>query len=354
MLRSSLNAIAAALLVALLQGCASLSSEPDLDSLAFQRTSQQRAAKELSAEDAKAYAVWAVPFSRVASHVYCKYLSGNVPDKASREDCKSFPELSDTGWKQLYDWRSILTEDEGKSGLEFMAFGRADSADRGEIVIGFRGTDFTSLSDWRSNLRWITRFLPLPGHDQYQIVHAHAQQLVDLALASAKESFPLAAGFDVYSSGHSLGGGLAQLLAYSDSRVKAAVVFDPSPVTGYSTLVSNEQVNCAARVVRIYERGEALQYVRSVLRRFYSLSANIYEVSFDLLHARGNPVANHSMTGFRGGLEARAKVSTATRMPVTVALLPQQSDCGCYRDRRPGDLSEDAAVCRAPVAGAGQ
>ena len=31
--------------------------------------------------------------------------------------------------------------------------------------------------------------------------------------------------------------------------------------------------------VTIYERGEALQYVRSVLRHFYSLSANITEIT---------------------------------------------------------------------------
>lgn len=334
------------MLAGLVQGCASFGGQ-DLDSLAFIRNSEQRAAKELSVEEARAYAVWAVPFARVASHVYCKYLALNAPDKGKSEECQTFPELEATGWKLLYDWRSILTEDEKKNGLEFMAYGRAVPGNQGEIVIGFRGTDFTSPSDWRSNLRWVTRFIPLPGRDQYQVVHSHARELVELALTSAKQQFPQASGFDVYSTGHSLGGGLAQLLAYSDARVKGAVVFDPSPVTGYTNLVTHGQVNCSARVVRVYERGEALQYVRSILRQFYSLSTNITELSFDLIHAHGNPVANHSMPGFRGGLEARAQVSMSKSMAVTA--LPGTPDCECYRLRRVDDRSADAAACQASV-----
>ena len=84
-------------------------------------------------------------------------------------------------------------------------------------MVSFKGTSTTSLSDRRSNLRWFTRFLPLPGPDEHQIVHSHAEEMVDLALAKAKQTFPLASGFDIYSTGHSPGGGLAQLLACSDT-----------------------------------------------------------------------------------------------------------------------------------------
>ena len=345
MLRSSLKVLCVAMLAALLHACASISSSPDLDSLAFKRTALDRSAVELKPDEAREYARWALPFARVASHVYCKNLSATDPENQKNVDCQKFPELSATGWSLLYDWRSVLTEADGKTDLEFMAFGRAEPGHQGDIVIGFTGTNFTSLSDWRSNLRWFTRFLPLPGPDEYQIVHSRAQQMVDLALAKAKQTFPLASGFDIYSTGHSLGGGLAQLLAYSDVRVTGAVVFDPSPVTGYQTLVSDTQVNCNARVLRIYERGEALQYLRSVVRRFYSLSENIHEVSFDLLHSRGNPVANHSMTGFRGGIEARANIRQTT--PVQIKVLPGKPDCKCFQYRRPEDRSSEAAVCLA-------
>ena len=329
------------IVVSLLGGCASVHGGPDLDSVAFMRTSQQRSAVELSKDDAHYYAVRAVPFARVATHVYCQYHEKNDSKQDIIEDCATFPAISKAGWVELYDWREVLTDDDKQTGLEFMAFGRASSGVLGDIIIGFRGTDFTSLSDWRSNLRWFTRFLPLPGKDQYQVVHSRSTELIDLALSRAKEKFPSASGFEVYTTGHSLGGGLATLLAFSDYRVKGAVVFDPSPVTGYSTLVTNSQVNCSARIVRIYERGEALQYVRSVLRHFYSLSANITEISFDLLHARGNPIANHSMADFRGGLEARADVRSGT--PVPVRELPGQPDCLCYRDRHPDNPAAEAS-----------
>jgi hypothetical protein len=341
------------------------------------RTSQKRAATELKPAQAKTYATMAVPFSRVASDAYCKHLTGTDSAKARREECNNVPPLlSASGWIQLYHSEEILSEEEKATGLEFVAFGRDGPKSVGEIIIGFRGTDFTSLSDWRSNLRWFTRVLPLSGPDQYQVVHSHTKELVDLALKEANNKIPSAVRFDVYSTGHSLGGGLAQLLAYSDSRVKGAVVFDPSPVTGYNQLVTDEQVNCSARIVRIYERGEALQYVRSVLRRFYNLSSNITEISFDLLHSGGNPFANHSMSKFRLGLDERVSTKKCSSQSISelpgdpdceasppvappnpalsISELPGDPDCECYRDRRPNDQSKDAKNCPESFAAATQ
>ena len=82
-----------------------------------------------------------------------------------------------------------------------------------------------------------------------------------------------------------------------------------------------------------------------MLRRFYSLSENIQEVSFDFIHTKGNPIANHSMTAFRLGLEAKAEVAAATALPVTA--LPGRPDCDCYRRRQPEARNADAAVCMA-------
>lgn len=159
-----------------------------------------------------------------------------------------------------------------------------------------------------------------------------------------KQTFAKACGFNVFTTGHSLGGGLAQLLSYSDVRLSGAVAFDSSPVTGYSTLVTDAEINCGSHVLRIYERGEALQYGRAVLRHFRPLSANINEVSFDLNHPFGNPISSHSMTRLRHGLEARSNIGQTT--PAQVKMLPGSSCCKCFKDRRPRDPSAEAAVCR--------
>ena len=322
--------------IVVLVGCGHLEAPPDMESPVYHRTSGDRT--ELDRAAAKDLADKLVPFARVANRVYCGHLQADAPDQAKSEKCDKFPALKVTGWTLLFESQDLLNADEKASGLQFMAFGRLPKEPpgaRGEIIIGFRGTDATSLADWRANLRWITRFLPLPGKDQYEIVHARATGLVDRALAKARESIEgaSAASFDIYTTGHSLGGGLAQLLAYSDHRIQGAVVFDPSPVTGYSTLVTDKQVSCSARVLRVYERGEGLAYLRSFLRRFYTLSDNIEEVSFDFIHTGGNPFANHSMVKFREGIEAKAETDVNAARPVRV--LPGQPDCDCYRLRRP-------------------
>ena len=60
------------MLAALLHACASMGSGPELDSLAFKRTALDRSAVEMKPDEAREYARWALPFARVAGHVYCK------------------------------------------------------------------------------------------------------------------------------------------------------------------------------------------------------------------------------------------------------------------------------------------
>ena len=360
-MRHDLRVLTSAISLVLIAGCATTNAPPDTESPVIRRTPEKT--EELGAAQSLALSRWAVPFARIAAHVYCKYKGDD--DRA----CDKFPDLKKTGWAILYHSQTELNETERASGLEFMAFARllegekaeqaarseegnqtleglqssaAKQSQRGEIVIGFRGTDFTSAGDWRANLRWVTRFLPLPGNDQYEIVHQHAKQLINLAEDKARQVFPSATGFDVYTTGHSLGGGLAQLLAYSDVRVAGAVVFDSSPVTGYSSIVLDSEVNCS-RVMRMYERGEGLSYLRSFLRRFYGLSSNINEASFDFIHTGGNPIANHSMAKFREGLEARGNVNPD--IPVAITGLPGTPDCDCYRKRMPTVHRADVSQC---------
>ncbi len=311
----------------------------------YRRTSERRTAIFLTTEEARGYALLALPFARVASYVYCEHLVRKVKlEKAAAEECEKLHPLGDFGWKGLFDSSEVLNDHEVRTGIAFSAFARPRPDGGADVVIAFRGTDFTKLNDWKSNLRWITRFLP--GEDQYNVLHRRSKEIIDRALNGAKKLLPETRSFAIYTTGHSLGGGLAQSLAYTDRRVEGAVVFNPSPVTGYSTVVRDDEVNCNVRLLRVYERGEALQYVRSFIRQFYTLSDNIHEVAFDLLHSHGNPFRNHSMQAFRDALQEVAKVGEGTLVPI--AKLPGTPDCDCYGARRAEARTEWPQACLVP------
>lgn len=328
-------------------GCATVSSETPVSvgEVHVRTGSEPSPAKPLADEEAKRYAEAVLPFARVASRAYCDYLRSVGAQSDVCDDDRPLAEAD--GWRSLFDSREGLRSEDQFTRLTFVAFYRVhlDDATKGDIVFGFRGTKYTFGSDWYANFRWLTRFLP--GRDQYDVLYAYAPELIGRALSEAHAKAPGVREFDVYATGHSLGGGLAQLFAFSDRRVKAAVVFDPSPVTGYFTVVADARVNCNARVLRVYERGEILQYVRAMARRLYSPTENIAEVDFNVLHARGfAPVGNHSIVQFTNKLtQAVLALEAKTGAPVLgrvasreslVERLPTSADAHCIATRQTG------------------
>jgi pimeloyl-ACP methyl ester carboxylesterase len=171
--------------------------------------------------------------------------------------------------------------------------------------------------------------------------------LIDQAVQEATKRVAAERGgaspkFDVYTTGHSLGGGLAQLMAYAEERVKGAVVFDPSPVTGYFTTVAKSRVNCNARILRVYERGEVLQYLRAMTRRFYTPTTNVAEVDFNVIHTTGaGGVLNHSIVNFTDKLdkavlslgEESLPAGRTHRRQLMERFLPTKPDLACM-DRK--------------------
>jgi hypothetical protein len=173
-----------------------------------------------------------------------------------------------------------------------------------KVVVAFGGTVLRSIKDWRSDLRW---FIP-HHHDEYTaIVETLGKEFLNEYLKREKNGeFPPQS--DLFSTGHSLGGGLAHEFAYSLQvnnnvpRVKKVYAFDPSPVTGYYSVDEGlRDGNCELlKIDRIYERGEILAFFRALTNLIYPPSASkpaVRQVRYSLFYTL-NPFAGHSMAEF--------------------------------------------------------
>jgi hypothetical protein len=180
---------------------------------------------------------------------------------------------------------------------------------QGALAVAFGGTVLNNRQDWLSNLRW---FIPHHRDEYTQVVHVFAQ----LFRGEYQRRYPAAARPALFSAGHSLGGGLAQQFAYAlppdggVPRVKEVYAFDPSPVTGYFS-VSRRLRNANKRglsIDRIYERGEILALVRSLISLVYRPSRRdpaIGGVRYSLFHG-WNPIADHSMAQLANKIDRAA------------------------------------------------
>jgi hypothetical protein len=193
-----------------------------------------------------------------------------------------------------------------------------------EAAIVFRGTVSGDVGDWETNLHWFRRILP--GYDQYNQVHDHIGGYLDLlhhALCYREGVTKIVA------VGHSLGGGLAQLAAYSDSRIKRVYAIDPSMVIGTNT-VAPDVLRANSRGIRmeyIYEHGEVLSYPRYVIRQFNPPTAcnpRIVTERFKLLS--GTPISQHSLTDFDGGLLLIARGEKPESDPFILKDVPPCAD----------------------------
>lgn len=303
---------------------------------AFRRNYLQRTKQPMAASEVTQHAAAVLPYAMLSSIAYCNdiYRRKDPSPTAPLADaeCEGGINPRDHGWDLMHTYDSdsgmenALPAGPKDLGLRFAVYYRTEG-DAVHVGVAFRGTDFTSTADWHSNLRWF-----LPGRDQYDQVAAMVPGVIRLAKDGIQRKLAReVTRWHIVSTGHSLGGGLAQLFAYSSEEVEAAVVFDPSPVTAYYACVDDKVVHCNVPVWRIYEKGEVLAYLRSFTRLFYSLSENINEIEFNLLG--GNIVANHSMLRFYKQLSQEV-----ARRPLAAdqfaRLTEGHPDCHCSQHRR--------------------
>ncbi len=218
-------------------------------------------------------------------------------------------QLMDEGWRVIHQYHG--SENDASEGLQFTVWDRHELGKR-EVVFAFRGTDFKEGADWKSNFRWFApaRFFRKGDWDQYHVVNRLV--LDELAKIRNQEGGDSVV---ISSTGHSLGGGLAQHAYYAGlPYMDRAVMFDTSPVTAFKDLDRVQQRKFhqetyrntfpTYRILRVHEDGEILEYLRDFTGRFYRQDTLIRAVEFKVEH-RGHSVNKHSMARLTRGILAQ-------------------------------------------------
>lgn len=201
---------------------------------------------------------------------------------------KSTTEKESIPFPSTEDWSNVvLTQDIPNTGFYAKSYIRHAKGNK-ELIIAFRGTS-GGMKDWTRGNLFFTNFFFLENQ-------------FDNSIDFTEESIKIAKKNGGYESivfvGHSLGGGLAQYAQryYKNSR---AIVFDPSPNRGRIYSIFDQKYPIDS--LRIYERGEILDYLRKPLDfdagyddKPQGLGKKTRWMSF----YSGGPVSQHDMQDF--------------------------------------------------------
>src|SRR5208282_3435766 len=315
------NLIAAAITLPLLSGCAGLHLDQGPDQVIQRTEGEDNYAQR---QKAGPVAARVLPYALLAEQSYDPrvYTNRRAAPRATAcgandpKDCEARAD-DQRAARWLDEWRYVWGCD-GPDQCQVRTAGQSEPvgglgvqiwARKGvrcpEAVIAFRGTVGGNKGDWESNFHWILRAFPI--YDQYDQVRDHVGDFIGRI---ERDKCYRAGPSQITAVGHSLGGGLAQLAAYSDPRIRRVYAFDPSIVTGYYSVdpLHRDQNVKGLRMERVYEHGEILAYGRYIIRQFIPLSPcnpRVVSVRFNVIH--GSPIAQHSLTDFDNGLLREAR-----------------------------------------------
>lgn len=229
----------------------------------------------------------------------------NLPntEEGLLEECRS--RLAREHWRRIDHYTGVPGQP--SEGLYFEVWERKIRSQH-EVVFAFRGTNLKEWADWRSNLRWF-RFLRRTHQkdDQYDVARREV-----LKIHKRLRAQPGGDKIKFSTTGHSLGGGLAQHAFYAClPQMNRTVVFDTSPVTGFMDLPKAQRLKFHQmtyretfpyyRVLRVHENGEILEYIRRFTQTFYREDSMIRAVEVEVEHG-GSSINKHSMARLTRGI----------------------------------------------------
>jgi pimeloyl-ACP methyl ester carboxylesterase len=215
-----------------------------------------------------------------------------TPDDDRRAGYQKY--LTGRGWQRRGICERKIEGGDGY-GLYFEVW-ENDTRHPRQIVFAFRGT--TGGPDWGANLRWFRLHRP---RDHYYAAYDECVPLIGRFWSEKGAEKPI-----ISTTGHSLGGGLAQEILYAAAdKVDHCIVFDPSPVTALHDLsdaeqgVYHQQLNRSQfsqyRIIRAYERGEILMFARNLINLVYKPDSQTISIEFNA-PGRLSAVGKHSIT----------------------------------------------------------
>src|ERR1700730_5578687 len=264
----------------------------------------------------KPYAEEHWEFAWLAAAAYVQTPAGQEEERTVRRDAGDtvdpFAQLRQHGWDlwtNFPDGPLRLIMDQTHLRVEVW-----EKRSSSTIAVSFGGSIFDNRMDWRSNLRW---FLPAHRDAYSDVVQTFAPAFArEFSARSIKAGGEYLRNARVVSVGHSLGGGLAHQFAYCLDpkdpvpRVTKVYAFDPSPVTGFFSVEETiRRMNSRGlKIDRIYERGEILAIVRSLISAILKPPARdpeIRGIRYNLFPIV-NPIAGHSIIRMAVKLAAAA------------------------------------------------